>query len=183
MAAGSKSDERRIVVGRISGLYGVKGWVKVISFTSPPKNILDYRPWYFRPADRSDDCAGEHAVLETRIHGKGLVALLDGVEDRDRAAEWVGADILVDRERFAVAREDEFYWADLVGLEVKTADDKVVGTVKSLIATGANDVLVVEGHDNKRHLMPFLMGSVVQQVDLDARIIVVDWVVNWDAGK
>lgn len=174
-------DERRVVVGAISGIYGLKGWVKVHSFTSPPENILAYRPWVLTRTGRNgplgdhggDESASTFDVREGRIHGRGLVARFDGVEDRDAAAEWVGAEIRVDRQHFANAEEGEYYWADLVGLKVVTIDGRELGVVDSLLETGANDVLVVVG--DRRSLVPFLIGPVVKKVDQASRHITVDW--------
>jgi 16S rRNA processing protein RimM len=170
-------NERRVVVGTISGLYGVKGWVKVHSFTSPPDNILAYRPWFLaRSGQKSgsdDQLAGGIDVRDGRVHGKGLVVQFGGIDDRDAAAQWVGAEIQVDRECFASAEAGQFYWADLIGLTVLGTDGGELGAVDSLLETGANDVLVVVG--DRRHLVPFVFGSVVTEVDLELRRITVDW--------
>ena len=102
-----------------------------------------------------------------------MIALLGGVDDRDSAEKLVGAEIFVDRDQFGDVERDEYYWADLVGTRVVTADDQDLGVVESLFETGANDVLVVQG--DRRRLVPFLLGSVIQTVDLDSGIIVADW--------
>lgn len=160
---------KQVIVGRVSGLYGVRGWVKVFSFTEPRENILNYSPWQLCLGEDTD----EHAVAEGKVHGKGLIAKIDGVDDRDAAARIVGADIRVDRDRFGHESEDEYYWVDLEGLQVETVDGQSLGVVANLFATGANDVLVVDG--DRRRLIPFLVGGVVERVDLDARTIVVNW--------
>ncbi len=165
--------ERRAIVGRVSGLYGVKGWVKIYSFTQPPNDIFRYRPWYLCLATEGDGKARSYKVAEDRSHGKGLIALFDGIDDRNAAEGLVGADILVDRDQFEDTQKDEYYWTDLVGMRVVTTDDRQLGIVDSLLETGANDVLILEG--DRRRLVPFLMGSVIQKVDLDSGIIVADW--------
>lgn len=162
-------EEQQVIVGRISGLFGVRGWVKVFSFTEPRENILKYAPWRLRQGEETI----ELALAEGRVHGKGLVARIDGVEDRDAAARYVGADIWVDRDQFGRASEGEYYWVDLEGMQVETVDGQVLGTVANVLATGANDVLVVAGE--RRRLLPFLVDDVVKRVDSDARTIVVDW--------
>jgi len=162
-------DGKLVVVGRVAGLYGVKGWVKVVSHTEPRQNLLAYRPWYLERAghiEQVDQATG-------REHGKGLIAQFAGIEDRDAAAGLVGANILVNRELFAPAGRDEFYWSDLTGLRVATTDGIALGVVDSLLATGANDVLVVEG--DRRRLIPFVADAVVKRVDLDTGMITVDW--------
>jgi len=167
------TSERRVVVGQISGPFGVKGWAKVFSFTEPRENIFRYQPWYLCPRDQSADCAVEYQVAESRVQGKGLIVLFDGMDEPDSVAELAGAEILVGREQFERTEKSEFYWADLVGLQVSTVDERVLGVVKRLTETGANDVLVVEG--DRRRLIPFLIGTVIRQVDLDNGQIIVDW--------
>ncbi len=156
------------LVGRIAGLYGLKGWVKVISYTEPRKNILGYQPWFLERdgvVEQVDPAAG-------REQGKGLIAQITGVEDRDTATGLIGANILVNRESFA---------RDLIGLRVTTIDGVAVGVVECLLETGANDVLVVQG--DYRWLIPFIMDDVVKRVDFDAATIVVDWDVDWDIAR
>lgn len=169
-------DQQRVVVGRIAGLYGLKGWVKVISYTEPRKNILSYRPWYVE----RDGVIEKFDLTAGREQGKGLVAQVAGIEDRDAAATLIGANILVNRDSFAPTGFDEYYWRDLVGLRVTTVEGEVLGVVDSLLETGANDVLVVVQNDHRR-LIPFVVGDVVKSVDVEAATIVVDWVVDWDA--
>ena len=160
---------RSIVVGRVAGLYGVKGWIKVYSFTQPRQNILKYSPWFLCGAGSRRAAA----VAESRVHGKALIARLEGVTDRDAAAELVGTDILVDRDQLGDTEEGEFYWTDLVGLRVVTEDGREIGVVDHLLETGANDVLVVAG--DRRRLVPFVMDQVIRQVDLENGTIIVAW--------
>lgn len=115
----------------------------------------------------------ELLVSDSRRQGKGLIARFSGIEDRDTAAGLVGADIFVERRQFTGTQPGEHYWADLVGLPVETADGRMLGEVDSLLATGANDVLVIDGE--KRRLVPFIAGQVIKAVDLDTGKIVVDW--------
>ena len=165
--------DRQVMVGRVSGLFGVQGWVKIYSFTQPVENIFRYKPWHLRSVERSQKTAGDYVVADSRRQGKGLVAQFAGVNDRDAAAELVGAKIFVERRQFAGTEPGEHYWADLVGLPVETTDGQVLGLVESLLETGANDVLVIEG--DQRHLVPFVTEQVVKDIDMDAGKIVVDW--------
>ena len=158
-----------VVVGQVVGIYGIKGWVKLRSFTAPPENLLQYRPWHLVKGEM----AAEHAAIEARVHGKGLIAKLAGVDDRDAAAAWVGAEIFVERRALGPPETGRFFWADLLGLRVETADGRLLGQVDSLLETGANDVLVVQG--DKRRLIPFVMDDVISRVDLPAGLIVADW--------
>jgi 16S rRNA processing protein RimM len=107
------------------------------------------------------------------VHGRGVIAHLEGVDDRDVARGLIGREIRVPRERFAAAGANEYYWTDLVGLQVLGIDGRQLGEVVELLATGANDVLVLRGE--RRRLVPFVPGRVVKSVDLAAGVIHVDW--------
>jgi len=157
-----------LVLGHISGLYGVRGWVKVFSDTEPRENILSYRPWYLGASREPRELAAG------RRQGKGLVARLEGCDDRDQAAVLVGQEIAVRRDQLPPAQADEFYWADLEGLSVVTMDGTSLGRVSHLFATAANDVLVVKGNQRER-LLPFVWPQVVKDVDFGMERIQVDW--------
>ena len=160
---------RQITVGRIVGVHGVKGWVKLLSHTDPIDNLLRYRPW--RVA--LDGIETELVPAEGRMQGKALVARLEGVADRDQALRWIGADIRIDRSQLPPPRKGEVYWVDLEGLKVRTTEGVVLGTVSHLFATAANDVLVVRGE--RERLLPFIKERFVKSVDLEGGEIVVDW--------
>ena len=160
---------RQITVGRIVGVHGVKGWVKLLSHTDPIDNLLRYRPW--RVA--LDGIETELVPAEGRMQGKALVARLEGVADRDQALRWIGADIRIDRSQLPPPRKGEVYWVDLEGLQVRTTEGVVLGTVSHLFATAANDVLVVRGE--RERLLPFIKERFVKSVDLEGGEIVVDW--------
>jgi len=158
-----------VQIGEITGVYGVHGWVRVRSYTKPVERILDYGPWHLRHGG----CVEVQPVAEGGLRGKGLIARLAGIGDRDEAARLTGAEILAERSRFAAPEPGTFYWADLVGLRVRTTDGQALGIVDHLLETGANDVLVVTG--DRRRLIPFVVDDVVQSVDLEGSLIVVDW--------
>ena len=158
-----------VTLGRVSGVFGVKGWLKVQSYTEPRANIAQLGVWLLR----MNGVDSPFDVEDGRSQGGGVVAKLRGLDDRDRALEWVGAEIVVEREGLPALAANEFYWTDLEGLEVRTTAGEVLGKVDHLLATGANDVLVIGG--SPQHLIPFIVGPVVKQVDLAARLIVVDW--------
>ena len=160
-----------IEMGRITALFGVRGWVKIQSHTEPRENLLNYGPWRVC----QDDTCRFYAVVEGQRHGKGLVARLEGVEDRDTAAVLVGARILVRRDQLAVAGQGEYYWADLLGLQVVTVTGESLGCVDHLLATGANDVLVVREASGRERLIPFIHEQVIRRVDLARGRIEVDW--------
>ncbi len=156
-------------MGHIAGPYGVNGWVRVVSHTEPPENLLKYRPWQLRQG-HAWQCVD---LVEARRHGKGLIVRLPDCQDRDAAARYSGTEIGIFREQLPATNENEYYWNDLVGLRVVTLDGKELGIVDHLIETGANDVLVVRG--KREHLVPFIQGQVIDAVDLAERQIRVDW--------
>jgi 16S rRNA processing protein RimM len=160
----------QVVVGEIVGVYGIKGWVKVKSFTEPRENLLAYQPWLLSDAQGREVT---YKLCEGRMHGKGLIARLESVEDRDAAAAFMGYQIRVERDSLGTTEPGQYFWSDLCGLAVETADGVALGQVRSLIETGANDVLVVEGE--RRRLIPFVQEQVVKSVDLDSGRVVVDW--------
>lgn len=162
-----RTDLARIVVGRIAGVYGLKGWVKVISETDPRTGILDYSPWLIGTD------ATPQTVCECKSHGRGMIVRLHGCDNRDAAAQLVGQEIAVAREQLPPPRPDEFYWFDLEGLSVVTTKGVVLGQVDHLFSTGVNDVLVVKGE--RERLLPFAWGDVVKEVNLERGRIEVDW--------
>lgn len=161
-------------MGRIHGLFGVRGWVKVYSHTVPSEGILAYPRWH---VGRAGDWQPMRLV-DGRIHGKGLVALLAPIDDepiaeRDVAAGLVGSDVAVAREDLPPLPEGEHYWRDLIGLRVINRDGDALGEVAEMMDTGAHGVLVVAGE--RERLIPFVRGAIVEAVDLDAGRITVDW--------
>jgi 16S rRNA processing protein RimM len=164
---------RRVPVGRISGVFGVRGWVRIFSYTEPRTNVLRYNPWVLC----RDGTEYSHALREGQEHGAGVVAALAGVDDREAAAALVGCEIEVDRDQLAPAGPGEYYWADLEGMAVVTGVGEQLGRVERLFATGANDVMVVRGEH--RYLLPFVRGRVIRNVDMAARTITVDWDPAW----
>lgn len=165
---------RRLTLGRVAGVYGIKGWVKLQSFTRPLDNLLDYRAVWIAQRD-----GFSATVLEGKVHGGGLVVRITGregqpIEDRDQAASLIGAEIQVDREQMPEPEDGQFYWADLVGLKVRNVEGVVLGQVESLTSNGAQDVLVVRDGDTQR-LIPFVHGPIIQSVSLDDDVIVADW--------
>lgn len=159
-----------IEVGRISGLYGVRGWVKVYSHTQPRENILTYGTWYLLRSG-----SWQAVTLEGgRPQGKGIVAKLQGCDDRDAAAALMGSTVAIRREQLPAPATGEYYWADLQGLEVRNLDGVELGSVSHLLETGANDVLVVRQGKTER-LIPFVTGEYVTDIDLEKGAMTVDW--------
>lgn len=161
------STDKQVALGYISAIHGIKGWVKIHSWTRPIEAILGYQPWLL---------GEEHkpvTIVDGRKQGKSLVALLPGVDDREQASVFVGQKIFVHREQLPETDPDEYYWSDLEGLEVYTLGGQILGRVDRLMETGANDVLVI--HGQREHLVPFIQGQFVKRIDLEAGRIDVDW--------
>ena len=161
-----------VILGRISGLFGVKGWVKVYSYTEPREAVLDYDRWLLSGKDGWQDAT----VAEGQRHGKTVIVRINGYDDRDQAAGLIGTEIGIPRDELPEADDDQYYWSDLEGLSVVDRDGTELGKVSHLLETGANDVMVVKG-DTER-LIPFAMDKVVLGVDLTKGEIRVDW--EWD---
>jgi len=156
--------------GEISGVFGVKGLVKVFSFTEPRENIVRYSPWLLQKNDQS----WEVKVVSGQRHGNVVVAELENISDRDAALALMGAKILIRKQQLPKPKPGEYYWADLVGLRVETESGLKLGIVDHLLETGANDVLVVRDGERER-LIPFLQRQTVLQIDLAAGVMIVDW--------
>lgn len=160
-----------VVMGKIVGAQGILGWVKVQTFTEYLDGLLDYKSWYVSVDQQS---WREIKVLEANVHGKVLIAKLQGVVDRTAAEKYKGCLVAVPRSSLPPADENEYYWSDLIGLKVVNLADEVLGTVDTLLETGANDVLSVRDAAGKELLIPFI-ASVIQRVDLAEKIVRVDW--------
>lgn len=168
------------VLGQITSVYGVQGWVKVYSYTEPRENIFQYRNWTLVDGRASSGKARSIRLVTGKPHGKTLVAKLEGIEDRDQAAGLCGLDIRVETSELAPLGEGEYYWYQLQGLRVRTADDgHDLGVVDHLIETGSNDVLVVRADatslDGRERLIPFLPDEIVRSVNLEDGVLEADW--------
>lgn len=165
-----------VVLGKIGAPYGIKGWVKINSYTNQESNIFDYSPWKL-------DCGGEVkdvTVLEWRHHNKGLIAKLAEVSDRNAAELVKGTIIIVEAEQLPELPENEFYWRDLEGMSVVSEQGYNMGLVNNLMETGSNDVMVVKANTGdafgkKERLIPFLEQQVIKHIDAEKRLITVDW--------
>lgn len=158
-----------VTLGHISGLLGIKGWVKVFSYTDPRDGIIGFQTWILRSGD--DEKILE--IEEGKNHGRSVVVKLKRVETRDQAKEFVGAEIAVERTALALCNPGEYYWTDLEGMEVVTTSGQMLGRLDYLFETGGHDVMVVVG--DRQRLIPFVYGKVVQEVELEQRLLIVDW--------
>lgn len=158
-----------VVMGKIVAAQGLQGWVKVQTFTEYLDSLLEYDTWYVG----NEQAWRPIQVLAADVHGKVLVAKLEGIADRTAAEKYKGLLIAVSRAELPEQEEDEYYWSDLLGLSVENLVGERFGTVDSLLETGANDVLVVKGEGGET-LIPFI-ASVIRQVELKNKKIIVDW--------
>ncbi|MDW5376248.1 ribosome maturation factor RimM [Halomonas sp. HP20-15] len=172
-AAGAPDDY--VVLGKLTSPYGVKGWLKVYSYTSPMDGILEYPEWVV--VQRGERVT--RRLIQGRRQGKGLVASLEGIDSREQAELLAGAEILLPKQTLPTLDAGDYYWYQLEGLRVVTLQDVDLGYVNYLFETGANDVLVVQGDerslDGKERLLPFLPDEVIREADLEAGRLTVDW--------
>ncbi len=163
-------DDPLINIGEITGVFGIKGGVKVFSLTEPRDNILNYTPWLLQKNNQTRKID----VINGNIQGKGVIAYLEDINDRDIAFALIGSKIFIERSQLPPTDENEFYWTDLIGLNVETTHGIHLGHVIQMMETGSNDVLIV--HDGKtERLIPFLQDSVVKEVNLVNKRLVADW--------
>ena len=162
--------ENKIVMGKIASPYGVRGWSKVVSYTNPIENLLNYPQWEIQHQHRWQTIH----IEKGKVHGRWLVVKIAGCNDREQAKLYTNNLVAIPREQLAPTPENEFYWSDLIGLEVYDLTDTLLGRIESLMETGANDVIVVAGKDNRQILIPYIK-QVVKSVDLTAKKMTVDW--------
>ncbi|SFE03891.1 ribosome maturation factor RimM [Paracidovorax konjaci] len=170
-----------VEVGRIADAWGVKGWFKVLPYSADPEALFSSKRWYLQPSEKGAKSFFTGTVLlpirQAKEHSDSIVAQAQGVDDRDAAEALKGARIFVPRSSFPTAAEDEYYWVDLIGLDVVNREGLSLGTVRELFATGPQTTLVLsEMRDGKlqERMIPFV-SAFVDRVDMEARRIVVDW--------
>ena len=164
----SHGDSDLIELGHILGAHGVKGQVKVFSNTSPRENIVTYSPWLIE----------QHGLTKTvkvsgKCQGKNVVARIEGVEDRDQAQAMAGAKVFIDNNQLPNLSKGDYYWSQLIGLQVINTQNIEFGEIDHMLETGANDVMVVQG--DRERLIPYVMNEVIKSIDLENKQIVVDW--------
>ena len=170
----TKTETQPIEIGSISGCHGIQGWVKVFSHTDPVDNIFNYKQWILGSKHGSQLIK----IKSGKVNGKRLIAQLEGINSRDEAEAVVGHTISIDALPKLAA--EVFYWRDLEGLSVIDTTGQLLGVVDELLATNANDVLVILDAKQKRHLIPYTYGVHVQKVDLETGHIIVDWTLDYD---
>lgn len=159
-----------IVVGRFGRAHGIKGFITVYSFTEPRDNILRYTDWHARIANQWQPLK----IVHLEINNKLILAQIEGYREREQVAGLTNVEIAVSRTQLPALEPGEYYWHELVGMQVINQQGQSFGKVIEILPTGANDVLVVQGEE-KRHLIPYLLGQYVIEVNPSERLIKVDW--------
>lgn len=165
-----------LVVGNIGAPHGIRGWVRINSYTEELEGIYEYSPWLISVQGE----VKEYKVTSWKPQSKGMIAKLEGIDTRNDAELLKNADITVSAELLPQLQEDDFYWRDLIGLKVMTEAGYDMGTVEQMFETGANDVMLVKANlkdafGAKQRMIPYLYDQVVKKVDLQAKSIIVDW--------
>jgi 16S rRNA processing protein RimM len=170
------STQDHVIVGKLGASYGIKGWLKVFSYTEDAESIFAYQPWLIK-------VKGEWKAVHVEAwkrHGQGIVAKLEGLNVREDAQMLTNAEVAVLAEQLPALSDEEFYWRELFGMTVVTTDGYDLGKVTDILETGSNDVLVVKANlkdafGQKERLIPFLDEQVIKSIDRTAQRIEVDW--------
>lgn len=167
------NNDSRILIGQVSGCFGVKGWLKVFSYSDPRENITTYESWIIGNK--------EYKSVQSKKNGKLIVAKLEGVDDKESAQAFIGLNIEIEKQQLSSLDDNQYYWRDLVGLEVSNTEGFVFGNIKSLLETGAHDVMIIKGKNkgDGERLIPYITnrpeGNTVIKVDLEKNTVLVDW--------
>ncbi len=185
----SEQSKKLYILGKISGYYGIKGWLKIFSYTQPRENIVRYKTLKIKLSgshtdNNSADEWQDITLDDGKVHGKGVVAHFAGYDTRESAVSLIDAELAVYRSDFKQVLKNEYYWADLIGLTVVNLEEIELGKISSLIETVAHDVLVVQNTNNNivknEQLIPFVMQHYIKNIDLESAIMTVDWQMSWN---
>ena len=168
-----------ILLGEITGVSGLKGWVKVFSHTSPRLQITKYKQWFLQDKRSTNESWRSVKIKGGKAQGKNIIAQLDGVQYRDQAEALIGSKIAISSEQLEKLSEGEYYWKDLIGLKVENTEGVQLGKIDWIFNTGSNDVITVKGKnaegENAEYLVPYIIDDYVVSVSLDDSLMVVDW--------
>jgi 16S rRNA processing protein RimM len=170
------SEQEKIVVGKLGASYGIRGWLKIFSYTEEAENIFDYKPWFIKVRGQWQ----EFKVEDWKRHNQGWVGKLEGLDQREDAQALTNAEIGINPDVLPALSDEEFYWRELFGMDVVTTKGYNLGKVTDILETGSNDVLVIKANlkdafGKKERLVPFLDGQVIKMIDRSAQRIEVDW--------
>ena len=169
-------DDKKIYLGKITGARGIKGWLKIQSFSSPPENILNYPQWIINNQGEEDF----YSIEQGRKQNNKIVVKLENIDNRNTAESLINSKIQILRSDLPKLSNENYYWSDLVGLSVLNSEEKVIGKIESLIETGANDVMVIITSKDERVLVPFVMHEIIKEVNVELNYIKIDWLIESD---
>ena len=169
-------DGKKIYLGKITGVHGIKGWLKIQSFSSPPENILNYPQWIINNQGEEDF----YSIEQGRKQNNKIVVKLEKIDDRNTAESLINSKIQILRSDLPKLSNENYYWSDLVGLSVLNSEETVIGKIESLIETGANDVMVIITLKDERILIPFVMHEIIKEVNVELSYIKIDWSIESD---
>lgn len=173
-----------IEVGRIADAWGIKGWFKVLPYSANPEALFSARQWFLLPTEKGIKPFSGTALMtvkESKAHSDSVVACATGINDRNDAETLKGSRIFISRSTFPKAATDEFYWVDLIGLQVINREDQLLGVVHELLSTGPQTVLVIEATEDGKtieRMIPFV-SAYVDDVSLTDKTIRVDWQLDY----
>ncbi len=163
----SFTQHKKIIMGRFGAPHGIKGAIKLHSWSTPTENIFNYSPWYLK-------ANGEWRTVAPKLLSQGnhLITAIEDISDREAAATLTNLDIYVDRTQLPQLSPGQYYWSDLAGMDVMTECKNMLGKVAYVFNTGSNDILAVQGE--RERMLPFLPETVVD-IDMHNNTILVNW--------
>ena len=169
-------DDKKVFIGKVTGAHGIKGWLKIQSFSSPPENILNYPSWIIDNQGVEDF----YLIEQGKKLNSKIIVKLEKIDDRTTAEFLINSKIQILRSDLPKLSNESYYWSDLEGLNVLNLEEKIIGKIESLIETGANDVMVINSSKNKRILIPFVMHEIIKEVNIELNFVKVDWPMKID---
>ena len=169
-------DDKKVFIGKVTGAHGIKGWLKIQSFSSPPENILNYPSWIIDNQGVEDF----YLIEQGKKLNNKIIVKLEKIDDRTTAEFLINSKIQILRSDLPKLSNESYYWSDLEGLNVLNLEEKIIGNIESLIETGANDVMVINSLKNKRILIHFVMHQIIKEVNIELNCIKVDWQIESD---
>jgi 16S rRNA processing protein RimM len=163
-------DTKLIKIGEITSSFGIKGWLKIFSFTDERARILDFTPWIIKKPHAEP---ANYTLSDGALHGKNVIAKLKEIDTRNQADTFIGSEIFIRQEQLPRPQQGEYYWSDLLGIAVSTLSNVPLGYIDSMLETGANDVMIIKGE--REYAIPFIHGQVIISIDLPEKKMIVDW--------
>ena len=169
-------NDKKVFIGKVTGVHGIKGWLKIQSFSSPPENILNYPSWIIANQGLEDF----YLIEQGKKLNNKIIVKLEKIDDRTTAEFLINSKIQILRSDLPKLTNESYYWSDLEGLNVLNSEDNMIGKIESLIETGANDVMVINRSKNKRVLIPFVMHEIIKEVNIELNFVKVAWPMKID---